>query len=167
MAFKLTAVWEVINQEHQDHDFMCKVMGSGREGCAEGCLQCYRSCSLSETTDMWEGNAWERWGDLNRVVWESHLASAIIFKGTSGGFLHFERRPSLHSPCSGGGGGSFSRWTQPESPAILGEGVFSRIVDIFVLMGFSNSLCGLTLYPLLVGMCHLDPDWGGLEFGDV
>lgn len=107
MAFKLTAVWEVINQEHQDHDFMCKVMGSGREGCAEGCLQCYRSCSLSETTDMWEGNAWERWGDLNRVVWESHLASAIIFKGTSGGFLHFERRPSLHSPCSGRGGGHF------------------------------------------------------------
>lgn len=58
-------------------------------------------------------------------------------------------------------------WIQPESPNILGEGVISRIVDIFVLMGFSNSLCGLTLCPLLVGMCHLDPDWGGLEFGDV
>lgn len=51
--------------------------------------------------------------------------------------------------------------------SMLGEGVFSRTVGIFVLMGFSNSLCGLTLYPLLVGMCHLDPDWGGLEFGDV
>lgn len=45
--------------------------------------------------------------------------------------------------------------------------MISRIVNIFLLMGFSNSLCGLTLYPLLVGMCHLDPDWGGLEFGDV
>lgn len=51
--------------------------------------------------------------------------------------------------------------------SMLGEGVFSRTVGIFVLMGCSNSLCGLTLYPLLVGMCHLDPDWGGLEFGDV
>lgn len=24
-----------------------------------------------------------------------------------------------------------------------------------------------TVSPLLVGICHLDPDWGGLEFGDV
>ena len=26
---------------------------------------------------------------------------------------------------------------------------------------------GLTLCPLLVGLCHSDPDRGGLEFGDV
>lgn len=32
------------------------------------------------------------------------------------------------------------------------------------VLGFA---VGLTLCPLLVGMCHSDPDRGGLEFGDV
>jgi len=100
MAFKLTAVLGLINREHQAHDFTRKVKGSGREGYAEGCLQCCRLCSRSETADAWERNDWERWGDLNRVFWENRLASAIIFKGTSGDFLYFEHRPSLHSPCS-------------------------------------------------------------------
>lgn len=47
-----------------------------------------------------------------------------------------------------------------------------EILDIFVnivgqgrgVLGFA---VGLTLCPLLVGMCHSDPDRGGLEFGDV
>lgn len=33
--------------------------------------------------------------------------------------------------------------------------------------GVRGFAVGLTLCPSLVGMCHSDPDRGGLEFGDV
>lgn len=64
-----------------------------------------------------------------------------------------------------------SQLRAPGGDWVAGGGERREVSEVSIWQGAGQGsfglAVGLTLCPSLVGLCHSDPDRGGLEFGDV